>query len=273
MARGTKRNVEKISESGKGKDTSSSSSSAPASAKKAATATNASTPSTTQKTSLDEQLKKLRDEAEAQRLNVLKNYLKENEGKTIKVTQPPPKRGPVLSLNGKSPANTPKKTPKEKKGKAVKEKVVKEKAVKEKAVKDKTVKEKAGKEKVVKDKVIKAIASPDVIPGILNSDTSSSSSSLTVNTSTILSRFPKKLVTLDENQLVLYLQNEIGINALTAANLKKEKVNGKYICGLWSNRNDLCSKDRIASIFQRLFPIDREYALLINLLFSKNLRV
>lgn len=272
MARGTKRNVEKISESGKGKDASSSSSSAPASAKKAATATNASTPSTTQKTSLDEQLKKLRDEAEAQRLNVLKNYLKENEGKTIKVTQPPPKREPVLSLNGKSPANTPKKTPKEKKGKAVKEKVVKEKAVKEKAVKDKTVKEKAGKEKVVKDKVIKAIASP-VIPGILNSDTSSSSSSLTVNTSTILSRFPKKLVTLDENQLVLYLQNEIGINALTAANLKKEKVNGKYICGLWSNRNDLGSKDRIASIFQRLFPIDREYALLINLLFSKNLRV
>ena len=176
-------------------------------------------------------LQALKEEAEEKRKNVLSEYLKENQGKPIKVTKPPPKKDKVTAYVAKPASTVPKKSPKS--------------------------------DKPPPAKIAKQSSS---------SSSGSSSSSSSSSKSSSSGNLPKKLATFDENQIISFLQVE-GISAATINAFTKEKVNGKVLKGLWMHRNDEGMKVRIADIFRKLIPNDRDYALIINMLSSSSLRV
>lgn len=228
MPRGTKRNADKISDNGKD----------------AGEGSNSEVE--TAKSRLEKDLQKMRDEAEEKRMSVLNAYLKENEGKVIKVTKPPAKKERVMKFIDKSPEPPAKKVAKMKTTPTPKSPTSK---------------------KVPAAKVAKVSIKA-------TSTTSSSSSSTTKPAAKPASiSLPKKLTTLDHTQLLMFLQSEIELSPVTVSSLKKDKLNGKYLRGLWAHRNELGAKDRIASIFERLFPVDRDFAQMMNLLSSSNLRI
>jgi hypothetical protein len=179
---------------------------------------------------LEKNLQQMKDEAEENRLSVLNDYLKENKGKPIKVTKPPPKKEKAMKFVG----------------------------------------EESGKKALKNPKTPKTPKTPKSSSKAAKLSTSSSSSS---KSNSSVSLLPKKLATFDEAQLSAYLQSELDISAGTVASFKKEKVNGKYLRGLWLHRNDEGMKLRIADIFQKIVPDDKDFALLIHLLSSNALRM
>jgi hypothetical protein len=199
------------------------------------------------KLELEKNLERMKDDAEARRLSVLNDYLKENQGKTIVVTKPPPKIVKTIPvLNKKSPEVVKKKTPTPKK-------VPIAKAPKNPPATAITVKA---------VKVKSATKAPK--PPATSSVAGKGSSSIVL---------PKKLASFDEAQLLHYLNEEIGLTSHTSIKFKKEQVDGKYLRGLWLHRNDEGTKDRIADIFEKIVPDDKDFALLLNLLSSGTLRL
>lgn len=191
------------------------------------------------KSDFEQNIQSMKAEAEEKRLKVLHDYLKENQGKTIVVTKPPPKKEKTTVLKTSAVVNKKVKSPKPKTPKPTAKPVTKAAAAK--------------------------------VPKAATSSSSSSSSSAPKATAT--SVLPKKLAGLDETQLLAFLHNEINLSPRTTAIFKKEKVDGMYLRGLWQHRNDAGMKDRIADIFQKIVPDDRDYAMLSHVLSTNALRM
>lgn len=170
-----------------------------------------------QRMELEKNLQQMREAAQEKRESVLQAYLKENEGKPIKVTTPPPRKERALTLASPKGKNLGKK-------------------------KAKTT----------------------------GSNEAKASTSLTTTSSSEppLSTGPS-LVSMDQSQLLEYFQSEISLSPNSAAAFKKEKLDGKYLHGLWLHRNDAALKDRIDAIFMKLFPSDRDFAMFLYLLSTK----